>query len=167
MTAIAHGHGRSASERLLRSAARGAVLIGVAVVIGIVLLQVVDNGSPVGSGQSSGSHTGGVTTTTKSGARNPQAVRVIVLNGSGLSGAAANLTNKLRGLGYVMGVPGNAATQSGTTVSCRSGFEKEAAILAGPNLAGSPVAATVTAFPNPEPPEAANEDCVITVGKSA
>ena len=138
------------------------MLIGVAVVIGIVLLQVVDNGAPVGGGTTSGTQPHSGTTTTGSGARTPQDVHVVVLNGSGVSGAASTLTNKLRGLGYNTGIPGNAPIQTGTTITCKAGFEKELAVLAGPDIVGT---ATTIPFPNPAPAEAANMDCIIIVGK--
>jgi hypothetical protein len=85
------------------SAARGAALIGLAVVIGIVLLQVIDDGTsgPIGDGGSVSA--GGTTDTTTTPANStdttapttapaplkpPAQVAVLVLNGSGRAGAA-------------------------------------------------------------------------------
>jgi hypothetical protein len=149
----------------MRSAARGAVLIGVAVVIGIVLLQVVDEGVPPGSGQTAatGTSNGGTTTTAKSDVRPPQQVRVLVLNGSGVSMAAATMANKLRGLGYAIAGTSNAPLQTGTVVACRAGFEKEAAVLAGGDVVGT--GATIAAFPEPAPAGAENADCIVVVGR--
>lgn len=147
----------------MRSAARGAGLIGIAVVIGIILLQVVDSGSG-GGGQTTGTTPIGKTTTTRngSGARNPEQVRVVVLNGSGTSGAAATTANVLRGLGYVIAsAPGNAPIQTGTIVECTTGFDAEAATLAATVGKG----ATVGTYPATPPAGAENTDCIVIIGK--
>jgi hypothetical protein len=164
MTAIAHRRGRSAGERLLRSAARGGILIGVAVVIGIVLLQVVGDGS-VGPGSTTvvnDDNGDTVTTTTVSGARPPQEVGVAVFNASGVSQAAATSSNVLRGLGYLIQKVGNAAgTQPGTTIACQLGYEAEAAQLAAlPDFAG----ATIIEYPAAPPAGAELANCIITLG---
>jgi hypothetical protein len=165
MTAIA-ARRRSRPDYILRTAARGAALIGVAVVIGIVLLQVVDKGGPSGGGSSTTPtvpHSGGVTTTSQAAnVRPPQEVVVLVLNGSGVAGAAATEANKLRGLGYQTATPGNAAVQQGTTVACRADFEKEAQALAKTVGQGT----QVTAFPTTPPAGSENANCIVTVGKT-
>jgi len=157
--------GRGRNDSLLRTAARGAALIGVAVVIGIVLLQVVDTPSPVGSGgpvsPATAAPNGATTTTTAGDVRPPQEVRVLVLNGSGVAMAAATEANKLRGLGYPIAGTGNAATTPGTTVACLTGFEKEAEALA--KSVGEGV--TVATFPTTPPAGAENADCIVTVGQ--
>lgn len=162
MTAIAHARGRTPGDRVLRTAARGAILIGVAVLIGILLLQVVDSGG-TGPAASSGSNGGDTTTTTEGGARVPQEVIVIVFNASGLSGAAGTQTNELRGLGYQMLPAGNAASQQvGSTVACQAGYEAEAeALLAVVD------GATPGAFPAPVPAGAESANCIVVVGKAA
>ena len=116
--------------------------------IGIVLLQVVDKGSPGGTGGGStptvATSPNGQTTTTQSGnVHPPQEVRLLVLNGSGVAMAAATKANALRGLGYAIAGTGNAATQTGSTVQCKSGFDKEAALLAKAVGTGT----SVSAFP--------------------
>jgi LytR cell envelope-related transcriptional attenuator len=171
MTSLTQARGRSPVDRLLRTAARGAILVGVAVLIGIVLINVVDKGRPGGSSGGSGGTptvptTGGTgsstTATTKAGAiRDPSKVRVLVLNGSGTSGKAAALSNQLRGAGYPQLPPGNAALTTGTKVECKTGFEKEATVLAG-KVGGS---AAVAPFPNPAPTGSDNADCVVVIGK--
>ncbi len=154
---------RSSSDHILRTAARGAVLIGVAVVIGIVLLQVVDNGGGGGGGSATpaSSSTGDDTTSTTAAdtGRPAQEVRVFVANGSGVSGAAATKANELRGLGYQTST-GNAAVQQGTTVACVEGFEAEAQQLVT-TIAGS----TLATFPSPAPAGAESVDCIVTLGK--
>ena len=161
MTSIAHARGRSAGDRLLRTAARGGILIGVAVLIGIVLLQVVDEGA-TGPSSSSGSNGGGkVTTTTGGGARAPQEVIVAVYNASGVSQAAGVQANELRGLGYQTPTVENAAAeQTGSTVACMAGYEKEAE-----QLVSFVDNSTIAAFPATPPAGAENVNCIVIVGK--
>lgn len=150
---------------LHRAAQRGVILIGVAVVLGIVLLQVVDKAGggggniapPVTNGSSG---TTGTTVPADAG-RPPSEVRVLALNGSGVNGAAATLANELRGKGYAIAGTANAPLQNGTTVACRTKFEKEAATLAATVGNG----ATVGAFPVPDPAGSENADCVVIRGK--
>jgi hypothetical protein len=158
---------RSTSGLVLRSAARGAVLVGLAVVIGIVLLQVVDKGGGGGGGGVAPPVTRGndrsTTSTTGASGRPPSSVRVLVLNASGLSNAAGTKANELRGLGYAIAGTGNAAQTVGTTVACTSGFTKEADALAKSVGAGT----SVVPYPSPAPQGAENADCIVTLGKAA
>lgn len=165
MTALAFPRRRTvAADFVLRTAARGAILVGVAVVVGIVLLQVIDKGGGGGGGgvpTPTGGHTNGSTTSTTGDAGRPPAeVRVLVENGSGLDQAAATLANELRGTGYAIAGTGNAAIQTGTTVACRPGFEKEADALAQSLGAGI----TVVAFPETPPTGSENADCLVIKG---
>ena len=156
---------RRTPELVLRTAARGAVLIGLAVVIGIVLLQVVDKGGGGSSGVSppvTQGNNGSTTSTTGEAGRPVGDVRVLVLNASGLSNAAGTKANELRGLGYAIAGTGNAAQTVGTTVACTTGFEKEADALAKAVGAGT----TVAAYPDPPPSGAENADCIVTLGTS-
>jgi hypothetical protein len=140
------------------------VLIGIAVVIGIVLLQVVDEGGSVGGPQ--GSTNGAIRTTSTSSAdvHPVQEVSVLVLNGSGVSQAANTKASDLRGLGYpIVGAENAPAVQNGTTVQCRAGYAKEAEALAkavDPNGG-----ATVGAFPDPAPAGSESAICIVTVGR--
>jgi hypothetical protein len=166
MTAVAQAPDLGA--RVWRTAARGAALVGAAVIVGIVLLQVINgtgvpsSGSPQGAGTTNTSSVGGTTTTTKLNGRNPADIKVAVYNASGVSQAATTEANKLRGLGYAIVTTTNAATeQTGTTIACKSGFSVEADTLAkvvAPN-------ATVGIFPNPVPANSNNADCIVTLGK--
>ena len=167
MTAFAHAPGLGA--RVLQTAARGAVLVGVAIVVGIVLLKVVgDNGSPSGAGRSVGgttSTTRGASTSTTIAGKAPQQTTVAVYNASGVPMAATTRANALRGLGYAITFTGNAVTpQTGTTVSCRSSsksFTATADTLAksiGPTT-------TVQVFPTAPPATAASAACIVIVGK--
>ncbi len=166
MTAVVHAPRLGAT--ILRTAARGAVLVGVAVVLGIVLLQVV-NDSPGGGGSASTgssstpSSSTGTTVTTVAGQGRPAAqVKVFVQNASGVSGAAATKANVLRGLGYAIVGAGNATVPvTGTVVGCKTGFTKEADTLAK----ASGVGTTVGAYPTPPPAAATSADCILTIGK--
>jgi hypothetical protein len=165
MTALAFpARRRVAVDLILRTAARGAILVGVAVVIGIVLLQVIDKGGGGGGSAvptpSNGQSDGSTTSTTGNGGRSPAEVRVLVENGSGLNQAAATMANELRGQGYAIAGTGNAALQTGTTVACRAGFEDEATALAGAAGAGS----SVIAFPATPPAGSENADCIVIKG---
>ncbi len=160
------------------SAARGALLIGVAVVIGIVLLQVIDNDTtgPIGDGgNSSGAATttttaaaGSGTTTTTSGANSgavlaPSAIPVQVLNGSGVAGAAASMTQKLQSSGYQVLTPNDTSAATATTVYCTGGLDREASALAAA-VGGSPPPAAQAL---PDPPPAGSDSsakCIVVVG---
>lgn len=139
------------------------MLIGVAAVIGIVLLQVVDEGPSIG-GPPSSSNTGHTTSTTGANVRPPQEVHVQVLNASGLPGDAMTTANTLKGLGYqIIGTGNSAATQTGTTVTCRSGYEEEAKALAS---AVAPTGgATVVDFPPQPPAGSETANCIVVKGK--
>lgn len=156
---------RSATDLVLRAAARGAILIGVAIVIGVVLLQVVDKGG--GGGGVAGptsptSETKDRTTATTTATGRPAAeVTVFVQNGSGVNQAAATLSNELRGKGYAISGTGNAALQTGSTVACVAGFETEAQELAAAIGSG----ATVVAYPSPVPAGAETASCIATRGQ--
>jgi hypothetical protein len=155
----------------VNSAVRGAGLIGLAVILGIVLLQVIDKG-PSGSGTSASERRGTATTqaapgtsqpatTAAAGARPRAEVRVAVFNGSGVSGAAMNMTNKLRPLGYQLGQPGDTAARTGNVVACKQGFEKEAAQLQGDVGSGT----GVEPFPGSPPPGTDNVNCLVLLGR--
>ncbi|MCU1426781.1 MAG: LytR cell envelope-related transcriptional attenuator [Actinomycetia bacterium] len=161
------------------AAAKGAGLVLLAIIIGIVLLQVVDDGrTPAGTAQThkttTTTHKPATTTkttkpttsTTKAPARavkSPDQVRVIVLNAGAPTGSANTVSQALRAKGYTNQQPPNNwanANQKGTSVLCRPGSEQEGAALAIAVGNG----ATVKPFPNPPPPSSGNVDCVVAVG---
>jgi hypothetical protein len=162
------GFGRSVAF----SAARGALLIGVAVIIGIVLLQVIDDGTtgPIGDGGAASG--GGSTTTTAPGsssttvttaatpAKQPAEVSVLVLNGSGRPGAASTQTNALKAKGYQTGSPADAPQRTGNIVYFKPGFDRECTAVAA-FVAGAP---KVEAMPTPAPTGSENSSCVVILG---
>ena len=161
----------------VNSAVRGAGLVGLAVILGIVLLQVIDKG-PAGSGSTPAGTSATPTTTptptsaaapatsqpatTAKGNAKPRAeVRVVVFNAGSASGAAGNMTNKLRTLGYQLAPPANTNARRGTAVQCKPDFDKEAVQLQGDVGAGT----TIEPFANPPLPETENVNCVVLVGQ--
>ena len=154
----------------------GAVLIGVAVIIGIVLLQIGDrnDNGPVASGKTKPKST--TTTTTKkthtstptsthttSPLRQPSQVHLIVLNGGAPSGEAAHTSSLLKLKNYTNQDTANTWSghhQTGDTVYCRTGWQREGAALA----AAVPGAKLHVPYPTPAPPFTAGTDCVVVVG---
>jgi hypothetical protein len=124
----------------------GALLIGVAVVIGIVLLQIGDrnDNGPVSAPKSSTTTT--TTTTTKP------------------VSSTKTTPNTAHRAGYTSISPANDWTghgQVGDSVYCRGGLDREGARLAtlvGPNIPFHP------AFPAPAPTDASGKDCFVVVG---
>jgi hypothetical protein len=155
----------------------GALLIGVAVVIGIVLLQIGDrnDNGPASAPKSSTTTTTTTTkstnstrTTPKTTHRAPQiapgVLKLLVLNGGAKTGQATVMTNELKTRGYTSVSPANDWTghnQVGNSVYCRGGLDREGARLAtlvGPSVPFHP------AFPVPAPTQASGKDCFVVVG---
>ncbi|MCU1458019.1 MAG: LytR cell envelope-related transcriptional attenuator [Actinomycetia bacterium] len=159
------------------SALRAGGLIAVAIVIGLALLQVVDNGG--GGGKGGGTVAAGTTTTTTTAAggttttapggttttakgattttkalKPPAEVQVVVLNASGIAGNAAAVSSKLTPLGYKALTPGNATGTTGTTVYFKPGYDGEATALAASlatPLKSAPGASPIVGAPKPIP----------------
>ena len=164
----------SSGGALSNPAVRAALLIVLAIIIGIVLLQVIDDGSgPIGDGgtttttaASTTSTSRGTTTTTKADpketgtVRTPQQVTVLVLNGSGVGGAASTLTSTLRSLGYQTLTPTDAPAQVGNTGYYQSGYKRECAAVAT-TVGGN---AAVKEMPAPAPAGAERANCIAIIG---
>jgi hypothetical protein len=144
----------------------GALLIGVAVVIGILLLQIGDNNDK-GPASTAGNKTGTTnpTVSTTPTPRQPSAVRVIVLNGGAAAGQAGDMSDSLRVKGYTnQPQPANDWTghdQTGNSVTCREGFQREGTALA---IAVGEGTKTQFPYPTPPPPFSDVVDCVVVVG---
>jgi hypothetical protein len=157
--------------------ARGAALVVVAVLIGLLLLrngldtsEVVtsskgDNSSTDG-GSDAGSDEGvtdGEETTTTLPPKTPAEVTVIVLNGTSVGGAAGKYSTAIGSAGYQMLEPGDAATKiPATQVFFTPGFEREAAAVA--LAAGAPATVTPAALPTPPPGEVGAAGVVVVIG---
>jgi hypothetical protein len=171
------GSGGGFARSVAGSAARGAALILLAVVIGIVLLQVIDDGTdgPIGdgnvntndttattapSGETGGTGSSTTSTTAATPAKPPAEVAVLVLNGSGRAGAAATQTNSLKAAGYQTLTPSDAPRREGNIVYFKPGFDRECTTIAG-LVGGAP---TVEPVPDPPPDGSENASCVVILG---
>lgn len=168
------------------AAGRGIVLLGVAVILGIVLLSATDAqppgervtagrqteepsddgvDSPTGVGDGAG-EMNTVPTTTTTPPRQPREVKVLVVNASGVSRVAARVTDHLRPAGYNLLAPTNATPLvDESSVFFVPGFEREAAVLASTLPLPLPPAA-VKPMPTPPPlPNTKGANVVVFVGR--
>lgn len=158
------------------STLKGGLLVGAAVVLGIVLLQVVDPGTsgPVAANRKSPSTT---TTTTKAtttttnkttpttkttAMKKPAQIKLLVLNAGAPTGSAKSVSTTLRSKGYTnQGTAGNDPTpRVGKQVQCHAALTREAATLAvllGPGT-------TKATLGSPGPPGSTGYDCVVLLG---
>jgi LytR cell envelope-related transcriptional attenuator len=160
------------------AAAKGALLIGLAVVIGIVLLQQVDNSPtrPVGASTATTKPKKPGTTTVPSTpettstvptspAKTASQLRVIVLNGGAASGLAAQMATHLKQQGYT-NQPQDANNwtghhQQGNSVLCKPGLERETMALVLAVGQGT----TAAAYPSVVPAVVQSDiDCIVVVG---
>jgi LytR cell envelope-related transcriptional attenuator len=150
--------GRSAGANALR----GAGLLVVAVVLGVILLNRTDSGNPfdqpVVAGSSRGSHTTTTvalpveTTTTTAPLRPPAQVKVLAANGTSVKGLAGQVKDKLTAAGYNALAPTDTSAKPvvASAVYFTAGFDHEAAAVAV--LLGLPATAVK---PMPAPPPVA------------
>jgi len=172
------GNGNTVARGASFAAAKGAGLIALAVIIGVVLLNVVDDGDTNQGSNGSGSSsettasTAGATDTTKATtettadsvpAKTPAELSVLVLNGGAPQGSAKEMSDNLKLSGYTnQGQPADWAgrQQAGNVVMCKAGLDQEAAALATAVGEGTPV----EPFADPAPPGSGSADCVVVVG---
>jgi hypothetical protein len=118
---------------------RGLVLLAVAVLLGLFLLNRVDE--PAGDGVTAGNAEtttttaeepdDTATTTTTAPMRAPKDVRVLTANGTSVRGAAGRVKDRLMGHGYNTLAATDASTKpANTAVYYTTGFEREAAAVA-------------------------------------
>jgi hypothetical protein len=171
------GGGNAVARGAGFAAAKGAGLIALAVVIGIVLLNVVDDGSVDNDAPSSSNTTtptttassdstgGGETTTPTSDEvppKTPAELTVLVLNGGAPPRSAKAMSDALQLKDYTNQLePADWPDheQTGNTVMCKTGLDEEGAALA--IAVGT---ATKVDFPDPPPPGSDTADCVVVVG---
>lgn len=153
--------------------ARGAALVVVAVLVGLVLLRNgLDTSEVVTSSRGSdkadestdeGTDGTAEETTTTLAERTPAEVTVIVLNGTSVSGAAGKYSTAIGTAGYQMLEPGDSSLKVPTTqVFFTPGFEREAAAVA--LAAGAPATVTPAAVPTPPPGEIGAANVVVVIG---
>ncbi len=159
------------------AAAKGALLIGIAVIIGIVLLQQVDTGNSAKAGATNTTttkpkttttvkHTTTTTSTTLAAAplKTPAELRVIAVNGGAPTGAAKQMHDRLVTAGYTNQATQtnwSGHTQQGNSVLCKSGLDREAVALAVVVGQGTQAITPIPAMPNGI---ADGVDCVVVVG---
>jgi hypothetical protein len=159
------GRGGPTRGQGVSAGARGAIIVGLAVILGIVGLQILDDSGP-SSGDASVPTTGGTSSTgsasTTTPLHKPAEVRVKVYNASGVQGTAQTMTDKLHAQGYNMQTPANLSSQrSGTVVECRDGFSREGGVL---TLYGIGNGATTQPWPKDPPEGASDADCIVIIG---
>jgi hypothetical protein len=170
---------RRRSAEPVANPARGAALVVVAVVIGLFLLRNgLDTSEAITNQGGGGSEAtdqatddtatddaAEETTTTTLASRAPADVPTIVLNGSGVPGAAGRYSEFLAGLGYTLTNPAgdNADANTDTTlVYYVPGFEAEAAALV--TAIGAPETVVPATLPTAPPGPIAGASVVIVVG---
>ena len=152
---------------------RGVLLLAIALVIGIVLLNAVDDqppgtdlaassgGQSEGSGDEAAATTTTVPTTTTVAARPPAEVKVIVANASDVKGAAGTANDQLKAAGYNGLSPTNAAKVAESSVYFTAGYDKEAAAIAA--TLGLP-ATSIKPLPTPPPVDPKTANVVVVLG---
>ena len=158
MTAPGGGAGAAGTPQDDRRATvAGAVLVSVAVLIGLLLLGkgLSDDGGllstskkPKSTASAGGTSSGGTHATTTTAPIDPRTVHVFVANGSGKAGAAGKVGVVLAGKGYPVPQVGNAPTTVSTMVYYTTGQAAQAQLVA--SSLGLP-ASSVAAVPSPSP----------------
>ena len=156
------------------AALKGAALIGLAVIVGVFILQRVDTSNagsttaPTTAKTTTTVHSSQPTTTTTTKPltppKTPDQLKVLVLNGGAPTGAAALMRTKLQQVGYTnqpQASTWTGHTQAGKSVMCRSGLDREAVALSQQTALQG---AKVVAFPTPAPPSSDGVDCIVVVG---
>ena len=156
------------------AALKGALLIGLAVIVGVFLLQRVDT-SKASAPTTTVKHAAATTTTQPvpttttstlpaTPPKSADQVRVIVLNGGAPTGAAAAMRTSLQQVGYTNQPQANTWTghqQTGNSLMCKPGLDREKVALSQQTpLQG----VKVVDFPTPPPPFSSDVDCVVVVG---
>jgi hypothetical protein len=172
-----HGPRSAAGNDSRTAALRGAVLIGVAVILGAVLLaqSFHGGGTPVSASTSNTTTTvkrsaTSTTPTTAPQPHDPSTVKVLVLNGSGKSGIAKAGSDQLKAANYTTLDPANAP--SGTPVATSvvyftAGYQADAQQIAA-KLGLAPSA--VQPLPSPPPPtvgDSKGANVVVLIGTDA
>lgn len=156
--------GPPGEDRLLLG--RALVLLVVAVVVGVLCLQVGGRPpatpAPVASSATTTTTTVPHHSTTTTAARPNPAVKVLVANGGAVNGAAAYFTTKLKADGWTTLTPTNVTPVSSSAVYYASGQQASAGTVASDvGLSASAVHPVATA---PTVPGATGADVILVVG---
>ena len=166
--------------------AKTLALVVVALIVGIVLINIVGNGGstsktlkPTTTTSSSTTQPGGstttargATTTTKSSTAlvTPSKLQLIVVNSGAPTGSGGPISNALRARGYTKQTTTKKVTwkESGLTVHCKPGLERERdAIVAVLNAARIPHYPASAHTWKSEPGIASTEQCYVAIGAVA
>jgi hypothetical protein len=149
----------------LPSSLRGAAIVGLAVIVGIIGLQILDDNKGGGSSSTSGEQASSTSTTGDGPAAHaPADVTVMTYNASDVQNAGRSVSDKLKGLGYETLEPANyGSTRKGTAVQCRPGYEGDAKVLAFYGIGNG---AVVEPFPSDPPSGSENANCIVIVGST-
>lgn len=165
MTAPGRGGSPPPRGQAIPNSVRGAVLVGLAVIVGIIGLQILDDSGSGSSITAATSETSPTTTTPAGQASKPHPpgqVAIKVYNASDVQGAGQQLSDKLKTYGYNMLAPANLnGTRKGTVVQCRSGYDGDGAVIAGFGIGNG---ATSGPFPASPPDGADSANCIVIVG---
>lgn len=150
------------------AAGRGAILLAVAVLLGVVLLNAAEDGPPrrvtaddSASLEEPTEEPGAQdTTTTITPLREPKDVKVLSANGTETQGAAGRVRDALRAKGYNVLAPLDAKATNTSVVYFTPGFEREAGVVAEA-LALPPT--SVQPLPDPPPVTQLREANVVVV----
>jgi hypothetical protein len=172
------GNGGDFARGASTAVAKGTALIGLAVIVGVFLLQRVDT-STAGSQTTPVKKPTKATTTTRpprttstttsttqpaAPPKTPDQLKVLVLNGGAPTGDAAKLRTKLVQAGYTNEPQANTwtgHTQTGLTLMCKPGLDREKVALSQQTALKG---VRVINFPTPAPPNSDSVDCVVVVG---
>lgn len=180
------GNSRLDAANASSAIAKGALLIGLAVIVGVLLLHTIDTDNTKSAGSTTTPTTKALaktTTTTKrseattttvpqAAAKTPDQLRLIVVNGGAPTGDASKMSTKLKQDHYTnqpAATDWNGHRQTGNSVLCRAGLDREAVALAVAVGSGTP--APIQPFPSPEPSFASDPpppvDCIVAVGATS
>jgi len=146
---------------------RGLALLGVAVVLGIILLNSTDNprGATLASGRAARAVEGASTLPPVSStlpARAPHDVRVLPANSTSVNGAGARVGNTLKAAGYDVLAATSVTSQSkATAILFQPGYDREAQAIA--TVLNVPAAA-VQPLPSPPPFDTKGANVTVWIG---
>lgn len=164
---------RAPGESTGGSGARGIVLLGLALVLGVFVLNQTDPGSSAGQATGDVSDAPGTTrspgvttvvpTTAPRAARAPAEVKVLPANGSGVAGLGGRIADRLKGRGYTNTLAAVNTTREvpASSVEFNRDFEPEARAVA--EALGLPPG-VVRALDSPPVADTRGADIVVLIG---
>jgi LytR cell envelope-related transcriptional attenuator len=153
--------GGGPASQALPNSLRGAALVGAAVIVGIIGLQILDDSGGGSSVQASPTQTSTTATPSSAPHANRSQVAVKVYNASGVQNAGQAISDKLKGFGYnTLEAANYGSTRKGTVVQCKPGFEGDGVVIATYGIGN----AATGPFPSSPPSGAGDADCIVILG---